>query len=71
MRTLGVSVDHKCCWHRANIQHAVTNHRDEVCCHCGVPRCVELRMRIPEGHGPFCPEKVSRKEEEGNDCTEV
>lgn len=48
-----------CCWHYSSFQHAVTNHRDEVCCHCGTTRCVSVQPKIPLGHGPYCPERVS------------
>ena len=41
-------------WHKHQLQHAVPNHRDEVCCHCGVGRCVHTPpLPAPEGHGPY------------------
>ncbi len=48
-------VEHEHCWHKATVQHAMTNHLDEVCCHCGAARCVYLETGAPEGHGPFTP----------------
>ena len=47
--------DHSACWHYATTQHAMMNHRDEVCCHCGIGRCVSMRRVRPSGHGPFFP----------------
>lgn len=49
----------KHCWHMANFQHAVMNHRDDTCCWCGENKCVRLR-RIPlfKGHGPYNTEFV-------------
>jgi len=46
---------HTCCWHKANEQHAIMNHRDDICCHGGCRRCVRLKLDRPDGHGPFCP----------------
>lgn len=45
---------HEHCWHVADFQHAVLNHRDDVCCHCGASRCVSTAiMRRQDGHGPY------------------
>jgi hypothetical protein len=38
------------------MQHAMTNHRDEICCHCGASRCVYLKREIPPGHGKYTPD---------------
>lgn len=43
------------CWHRSPIQHAMMNHRDEVCCWCDQSRCVNWMPETPAGHGPHCP----------------
>ncbi len=56
------------CWHVSPTQPLVLNHRDELCCHCGLRRCCEL------GHGHFCPDrifvavKVKLKAEPGGGC---
>jgi hypothetical protein len=46
------------CWHYASFQHTVPHHRDEVCCNCGLARCVSTwheDMKAREGHGRFMP----------------
>ncbi len=46
------------CWHYASMQHTVMHHRDEVCCNCGLERCVNTWDEDSEarkGHGRFMP----------------
>jgi len=46
------------CWHYASFQHTVLHHRDEVCCNCGLTRCISTYdedMKAREGHGRFLP----------------
>ena len=48
---------HVHCWHYALLQHTVTNHRDEICCHCGEKRCLSIpgydTLGPRLGHGPY------------------
>lgn len=44
------------CWHPSNFQHAMMNHIDEICCHCGFKKCTNLPFKIDySGHGEFMP----------------
>src|SRR3990167_10284053 len=54
--------EHEHCWHISNFQHAVPNHRDEQCCHCGINRCIRYEMKIPDGHGSFCTDLIVGKQ---------
>ncbi len=47
---------HAHCWHYANFLHAVPNHSDEVCCHCGEGRCRSTYVAPAPGHGRFDPQ---------------
>lgn len=53
------------CWHIANMQHTLTNHRDDICCHCGITRCVRLQRDHYGnnlGHGPYAGNGIARTE---------
>lgn len=54
--------EHEHCWHRARMQHAMMNHRDETCCHCNADRCINFEVGIPKGHGRFCTDVVLVRE---------
>jgi len=47
----------KHCWHPANINHALPNHRDEVCCFCGHFSCLSLSDVNTGAHGKFLPKR--------------
>jgi hypothetical protein len=50
----------KHCWHRSPFHHAIQNHADIRCCHCGTDKCVRLRAEAPPGHGPHLPQSEWR-----------
>ncbi len=41
------------CWHKSDEQHAVADHRDDICCNCGTHRCVRFDRQPIPGHGPW------------------
>jgi hypothetical protein len=47
------------CWHYASMQHTISNHRDEICCHCGQSVCRNLYGYDDSGenlgHGKYSP----------------
>jgi hypothetical protein len=51
------SLDGDHCPHRSPYQHAIGNHLDEICCHCGATRCVHLGEVTDPLHGPYHPLK--------------
>jgi len=65
----GMTSECKHCWHRSSFQHAVPNHRDDICCHCGESKCVHLEQYHPEGHGKYLPGTYVRepKKESNNE----
>lgn len=53
------------CWHYAQFQHLMTNHRDEICCHCGEKVCRMLWPTENYAHGPYA-DGYGSGEEKGN-----
>lgn len=49
--------DH-CFCARDEIQHAMINHEDRVCCWCNEPKCVQFAVQRVPGHGPYRTELV-------------
>lgn len=44
------------CFHSATLQHKAENHDCQVCCWCGLNRCVTIAAAVEGEHGRWLPQ---------------